>query len=102
MQIKLNFSSAKFRLAILGVFAATLVIGAIIGNIFRPGYFLVFIGGFWALLGILLYSGWLTLVLNCNKCGADASLMFEFREGPVGKRNYPVIRCAKCDAQEIV
>lgn len=102
MRIKLNISSTKFRLAILGLFAVTLIFGAIIGNIFRPRYFLVFIGGFWALLGILLYTGWLTLVLNCNICGADATLVFEFREGPVGNRNYPVIKCAKCDKQEIV
>jgi hypothetical protein len=102
MQIKLNISSTKFRLAILGVFAGTVIIGAILGNIFHPSYFLVFLGGFWVLLGILLYSGWLSLVLNCNKCGEDATPMFEFREGPLGERNYPVIRCATCNKQEIV
>ncbi len=102
MQIKLNISPSKFRLAILGLFVVTLVIGAVLGNIFSPIYFLVFIGGFWAFLGIVIYTGGIILVLNCGKCGEDAKLEFEFREGPVGNRNYPVIKCAKCDAQEIV
>ena len=102
MPIKLNIPSTQFRVAILGVFALTMLLGAALGNIVGPTFFLVFVGGFWALLGIAVYAGWITLVLRCSQCGADAVLVFEFRSGPVGNRNYPIIKCKKCHAQEIV
>jgi hypothetical protein len=100
MLLKLNISTGWFRLAIVCLLVLTMLIGAILGNLFAPVYFLVFMGSFWGLLGIAIYLRWIRIALKCKKCGQMSALQFEVLNRPAERGRQPVFVCPDCGTNE--
>ena len=102
MTLRLDISPNWFRAGIVTVFALTVWVGIVLGNFLGPPYFLGFVGGFWASLGVTIHFGWLRFELRCKGCKGMASLETKYREGPAGSKTYPVLVCPHCRKEEIV
>lgn len=100
MLLKLNISTGWFRVAIVCLLVLTILMGAALGNIFTPVYFLIFTGGFWGLLGTAIYLNWIRIALRCKNCGRMAALQFEYLNGPAERGRQPVFVCPDCGTNE--
>ena len=91
-----------FRVGIICLFLLTLWIGLVLGRYLGAEFFLGFVGGFWALLGVVTQLGWLRIELPCKVCRGMASFQTKYRDGPAGSKTYPVLVCPNCRSEEIV
>ena len=102
MTLRFNLSPNWFRVAVICLFFLTVWFGILVGNYLEPIYFLGFVGGFWASLGVLIHFGWLKVALRCKACMGMASIESQYRQGPAGRKVYPVLVCPHCKSAEII